>query len=74
MLFRSALADLVYVLYGMAQECGIPLPAVLAEVHAANLSKLGEDGRPVLRADGKVLRGPGYRPPDVRAALSRGTT
>ncbi|HLV05531.1 GNAT family N-acetyltransferase [uncultured Georgenia sp.] len=69
----DALADLVYVLYGMAQECGIPLPAVLAEVHAANLSKLGEDGRPVLREDGKVLRAPGYRPPDVAGVLTRHT-
>ena len=67
----DALADLVYVTYGMAQECGIPLPAVLAEVHAANLSKLGEDGTPLLREDGKVLKAPGYRPPDVAGVLAR---
>ena len=67
----DALADLVYVLYGMAQECAIPLPAVLAEVHAANLSKLGKDGRALLRDDGKVLKAPGYRPPDVAGVLAR---
>ncbi|MDD9208191.1 nucleoside triphosphate pyrophosphohydrolase family protein [Georgenia sp. 10Sc9-8] len=65
----DALGDLVYVLYGMALECGIPLSAVLTEIHAANLSKLGADGRPVLRADGKVLKGPRYAPPDVAGVL-----
>ncbi|UFU02792.1 acyltransferase domain-containing protein [Ruania suaedae] len=67
----DALGDLVYVLYGMALECGIPLTEVLAEIQASNLSKLGADGRPVLRADGKVLKGPGYRRPDIAAVLGR---
>ncbi len=67
----DALADLVYVVYGMAQECGIPLPAVLAEVHAANLSKLGPDGAALLREDGKVLKGEAYRAPDVAGVLAR---
>jgi len=67
----DALADLVYVIYGMALECGIPLPEVLAEIQASNLSKLGADGTPILREDGKVLKGPGYRPPDVAAVLAR---
>lgn len=67
----DALGDLVYVVYGMALECGIPLPEVLAEVHASNLSKLGADGRPVHRADGKVLKGPSYAPPDVAGVLAR---
>lgn len=67
----DALGDLVYVVYGMALELGVPLPEVLAEIHASNLSKLGADGRPVLRADGKVLKGPDYRPPDVAGVLAR---
>jgi len=67
----DALADLVYVIYGMALECGIPLPAVLAEIQASNLSKLGADGRAVYREDGKVLKGPGYFPPDVAGVLAR---
>lgn len=67
----DALSDLVYVIYGMALECGIPLPAVLAEVQTSNLSKLDVDGRPILREDGKVLKGPGYRPPDVAGVLAR---
>jgi len=67
----DALGDLVYVLYGMALECGIPLPAVLAEIQRSNLSKLGADGLPVLRGDGKILKGPGYVPPDVAGVLAR---
>lgn len=68
----DALADIVYVAYGTAHVYGIDLDAVLDEVHASNMTKLGADGRPVRRADGKVLKGPGYRPPDVRAVLDRG--
>lgn len=68
----DALGDLVYVVYGMALECAIPLPAVLAEIQASNLSKLGADGRPILREDGKVLKGPGYFPPNIEKVLARG--
>ena len=68
----DALADIVYVAYGTAHVYGIDLDAVLDEVHASNMTKLGADGRPVRRADGKVLKGPGYRPPDIAAILARG--
>lgn len=63
------LADVVYVAYGTALVHGIDLDAVIAEVHRANMSKLGPDGRPALRADGKVLKGEHYRAPDVAAVL-----
>ncbi|OKK18582.1 hypothetical protein AMK16_18725 [Streptomyces sp. CB00455] len=63
------LADVVYLAYGTAVVHGIDLDAVLAEVHRANMSKLGPDGRPVLREDGKVLKGAGYRPPRVADVL-----
>ncbi|WP_168211909.1 acyltransferase domain-containing protein [Ruania zhangjianzhongii] len=65
----DAIGDLVYVLYGMALECGIPLAEVLAEIQSSNLSKLGADGEPILREDGKVLKGPGYHRPDVAGVL-----
>ena len=68
----DALADIVYVAYGTAHVYGIDLDAVLDEVHASNMTKLGADGRPVRRADGKVLKGPGYRSPDIAAILARG--
>ena len=62
------LADLQYVTHGGQVEAGVPQD-VFAEVHRANMSKLGDDGRPVLRADGKVMKGPKYRPPDVARVL-----
>ncbi|WP_190121395.1 MazG nucleotide pyrophosphohydrolase domain-containing protein [Streptomyces inusitatus] len=65
------LADVVYVAYGTALVHGIDLDAVLAEVHRANMSKLGPDGAPVLRADGKVLKGDHYRAPDIAEVLRR---
>lgn len=65
----DALADLTYVVYGMALEAGISLPAVLKEVQASNMSKLGEDGKPIYREDGKVLKGPGFFPPNIAKAL-----
>ncbi|WP_030193489.1 MazG nucleotide pyrophosphohydrolase domain-containing protein [Streptomyces sp. NRRL S-87] len=67
--FAHELADVVYVAFGTALVHGIDLEAVLAEVHRANMSKLGPDGRPTLRADGKVLKGDRYRAPDVAAVL-----
>jgi predicted HAD superfamily Cof-like phosphohydrolase len=63
------LADVVIVAYGSAVSLGIDLDKAVALVHASNMSKLGEDGKPVLRADGKVLKGSNYRPPDMRAAV-----
>ena len=57
------LADVLYVTYGAANTLGIDLPAVFVEVHRSNMSKLDPDGRVVRRADGKVLKGPSYRPP-----------
>ncbi|MCI1675550.1 MAG: GNAT family N-acetyltransferase [Ancrocorticia sp.] len=65
----DALGDLVYVIYGMALELGIPMRDVLAEIQASNLSKLGADGKPIYRPDGKVLKGPNYFRPDIRRVL-----
>lgn len=65
----DALADIVYVAYGTAHVYGVDLDAVLTEVHESNMTKLGADGRPVRRADGKVLKGPSYRRPDVAKIL-----
>ncbi|WRS29804.1 phosphoribosyl-ATP diphosphatase [Actinomycetaceae bacterium MB13-C1-2] len=65
----DALADLVYVIYGMALESGIDLDSILAEVHSSNLSKLMPDGSVKRREDGKVLKGPNFRQPDIAAVL-----
>ncbi|MGO9381179.1 MAG: hypothetical protein ACLP4W_03575 [Mycobacterium sp.] len=66
----DALADIAYVTYGAALTYGIDLDAVLREIHRSNMTKLGPDGRPVLRGDGKVLKPASYRPPDVQALLA----
>jgi len=66
------LADVVYVAYGTALTYGIDLDVVLAEVHRANMSKLDAQGRPVHREDGKVLKGPQFRAPDVAGVLGLG--
>lgn len=63
------LADLIYVVNGMAVEMGIDLDAVVREVHRSNMSKLGADGNPIYREDGKVLKGPNYTEADVAAVL-----
>ncbi|GLF95861.1 pyrophosphohydrolase domain-containing protein [Streptomyces yaizuensis] len=65
------LADMVYIAYGTALVHGIDLDQVIAEVHRANMSKLGPEGTPVRRADGKVLKGPHYRAPDIASVLRR---
>lgn len=66
----DALADMIYVIYGMALETGIALDAVLREVQRSNLSKLGADGNPIYREDGKVLKGPGFFEPKIAEALT----
>ena len=65
----DALADLVYVVYGMAIESGMDLDSVLAEVQASNLSKLMPDGSVKLREDGKVLKGPNFFQPNIARGL-----
>lgn len=57
------LADLLYVTYGTAATFGIDIDRAFDEVHTSNMSKLGEDGKPVYREDGKVMKGPNYKPP-----------
>lgn len=65
----DALADMAYVIHGTALVYGIPLDRVVAEVHRSNMTKLGPDGRPVRREDGKVVKGPDYVAPDIARVL-----
>jgi len=60
------LCDLMYVAVGTAVAFGWDFDGAFAEVHRSNLSKLGEDGKPVRREDGKILKGPNYSPADMR--------
>jgi len=57
------LADLVYVCFQYAENMEWDLEEALDRVHKSNMSKLGLDGKPIRRTDGKVLKGPNYQPP-----------
>lgn len=65
----DALTDLLYVVYGAGHAYGIDLDRCFNEVHRSNMSKLGADGKPVYREDGKVMKGPAYSPPDLETIL-----
>lgn len=65
----DGIADAIVVLIGTALEFGIPLDRVMEEVHRSNMSKLGPDGKPVLRYDGKVMKGPNFTPPNIQSIL-----
>ena len=66
----DALTDLLYVVYGAGHSFGINLDKCFEEVHNSNMSKLGEDGRPIYREDGKVLKGPNYWSPNLKKILN----
>ena len=63
------LADLVYVCYQFAASQDWDLDEAMRRVHQSNMSKLGEDGKPIYRADGKVLKGPNYQPPELNTLI-----
>jgi len=65
----DALGDIAYVLYGTALSYGIDLDAVIAEIHRSNMSKIGPDGKPLLREDGKVLKPSTFTKPDLERVL-----
>jgi predicted HAD superfamily Cof-like phosphohydrolase len=66
----DALADIDYVCAGANLCHGFPAEAVAIEVHRSNMSKLGEDGKPILAADGKVVKSSLYSPPNIRHVLT----
>ena len=65
----DALTDILYVVYGTGHSYGIDLDECFQEVHSSNMSKLGEDGKPIRRDDGKILKGPNYFEPDLESIL-----
>ena len=65
----DALTDILYVTYGAGHAFGIDLDSCFREVQRSNMSKLGEDGKPIYREDGKVLKGPNYSEPDLKKTL-----
>ena len=65
----DALGDLIYVVYGMALTFGIPLDECIKEIHRSSMTKLGANGRPIIREDGKILKGPNYKKPNLRLII-----
>ena len=61
----DALTDILYVTYGAGHAFGINLDKCFEEVQNSNMSKLGEDGKPIYNENGKVLKGPNYFKPDL---------
>ena len=70
----DALADQLYILLGTMVAHGMQdiIEDVFDEVHRSNMSKLGEDGKPIYREDGKVLKGPNFTPPNIEQFLTAG--
>jgi hypothetical protein len=66
----DALTDISYLVEGRFVGVGVPSDAAFDEVHASNMSKLGADGKPIYREDGKILKGPNYCPPNLAPLLN----
>lgn len=68
----DALADQLYILLGTMVAHGMQdiIEDVFDEVHRSNMSKLGADGKPIYREDGKVLKGPNFTPPNIEQFLA----
>jgi len=69
----DALGDMLYILCGTIIEHGMQhkIDEVFEEIQRSNMSKLGEDGKPIYREDGKVLKGPNYFKPNIKAILEK---
>ena len=65
----DALTDIIYVAAQQAVKWGLPIDALLREVQRSNMSKLGADGLPIYREDGKVLKGPNFSEPQISTVL-----
>lgn len=70
----DGIIDGVYVLLGLGHCMGLPLAEAWKEVHASNMAKLGKNGQPIFREDGKVLKPDGWLKPDLRTILMRAIT
>ena len=69
----DALGDMMYILCGTIIEHGMQhiIEEVFDEIHRINLSKLDENGNPIYREDGKVIKGPNYFPPDIKKIMKK---
>ncbi|WP_127024480.1 nucleoside triphosphate pyrophosphohydrolase family protein [Flagellimonas beolgyonensis] len=69
----DALGDMLYILCGTILEHGMQykIEEVFEEIQRSNMSKLGADGKPIYREDGKVLKGPNYFKPDIQSIMHK---
>ena len=67
----DALTDILYVTYGAGHAFGIDLDKCFDEVQNSNMSKLGEDGKPIYNEQGKVMKGPKYYKPDLNKFIKQ---
>ena len=65
----DALTDILYVTYGAGHAFGVNLDKCFSEVQKSNMSKLGEDGKPIFNENGKVMKGPNYFKPNLEQFL-----
>ena len=65
----DALTDILYVTYGAGHAFGIDLDRCFEEVQNSNMSKLGDDGKPIYNESGKVMKGPNYFKPNLKKFL-----
>jgi len=65
----DALTDILYVTYGAGHAFGVNLDKCFDEVQNSNMSKLGEDGKPIFNENGKVMKGPNYFKPNLNQFL-----
>ena len=63
------LCDLLYVAFGTAIKFGWDIEEAFDRVHQSNMSKAGEDGKPIVREDGKILKGPNYFEPNLEGLI-----
>ena len=68
----DALTDILYVTNGAGHAFGIDLDKCFQEVQNSNMSKLGTDGKPIYREDGKIMKGPNYFEPNLKKCLHLG--
>ena len=65
------MTDILYVTYGAGHAFGVNLDKCFDEVQKSNMSKLGEDGKPIYNEEGKVLKGPNYFKPNISKFLNK---
>lgn len=69
----DALGDQLYIIFGTVLKHGLQdkIEEVFKEIQRSNMSKLGTDGKPIYREDGKILKGPSYTKPDIASIINK---